>query len=340
MKRNKYCVKKSSLKTSKKPAKPIKKSSIQLPDPVDSTEQSQEVSQEASLEQSQEVSQETSQEQSLEQSLKESVASSSPEIPTGKVIRVTTSHQKKMQKIREQANKPTIVINKVSRNAPVTNFDVEKVPLESSSLEPSDLSEQSELSIEVNVQQNISEYSDDATSTVFSDQSETNQTTSSDERKKPNKAIIKLAIKILQEIDPKRKMNLNQVEEILNERIHSTNDLIEISAIEHLLDSFDTIENQREKAKLKKQDRKIQEKTLKAKRIDKKVFDSRIDLTLPKKDRKPDENDRIFKTGKDIYKGTQQKYRKPVQQDKKKVQQFKKFTKLKKNDKAMKEFNI
>ena len=130
--------------------------------------------------------------------------------------------------------------------------------------------------------------------------------------KKPSKIVVKLAIEILQKLDPDQELNLVEIEEALNQQIHQTEDLIEIAAIEYLIDSFDTLENQYEKMVLCQENRCVQEKNLKGRRIKKEVFDSKIDLTLPKKDRQPDENDRIYKTGKSIYSSKNQGYKNVV----------------------------
>lgn len=162
----------------------------------------------------------------------------------------------------------------------------------------------------------------------------------SNKKSKPSNIVIKLAIQLLKEIDPQQQMDITEVEEVLKEQIHQTENLIEIGAIEYLLDSFDTLENQNRKLQLKDKNRKVQEKMLKGKRMEKKIFVSRINLDLPKEDRKPDENDRIYRTGKQVYSGSLKGYKNPLLQNKKKINQFKNFAAPKKNMKKLKEFNI
>ena len=159
-------------------------------------------------------------------------------------------------------------------------------------------------------------------------------------KQKPNKIIIKLATQILKKLDPKQKLTVSQMEIKLKEMVHQTDDLFEISAIEYLLDSFDTLENQEEKLCLAHENREVQKEKLKGKRIEKEVFISQINLDLAKEDRLPDENDRIFKTGKSIYTGDRQKYLNPKKIKTKEIRKFNNFAKLKKNHDILEQFGI
>lgn len=149
-----------------------------------------------------------------------------------------------------------------------------------------------------------------------------------------SKDCVQLAIKILKKIDPKRQKKKEDVIDILKDYKNQVNDLSFIQAIEYLLDSFENLE---EKLEELEEGRKIQEKKLIATKLEKEVFHDRINLDLDKKDREPDENDRIFSLGKKVFSGNNQKYKKPKATD---INRFRKLAAPKKDNKLLKKYNI
>lgn len=120
-----------------------------------------------------------------------------------------------------------------------------------------------------------------------------------------SKTCISLAIEILKQIDPEKKMKKEEVIICLKDNLDKVNDLAKIQAIEYLLDSFENLE---EKLEEFSQYRQVQEKKLSAIRLDDEVFTARINLDSD--EREPDENDRIFTLGKKVFSGCNQKYKK------------------------------
>tara|TARA_R100001163_G_C5063522_1_gene200830 strand:- start:1249 stop:2229 length:981 start_codon:yes stop_codon:yes gene_type:complete len=153
-------------------------------------------------------------------------------------------------------------------------------------------------------------------------------------KQKVSKAIEEFAIKILKRIDPDRSMPKEDVVEILKEYKNKVNDLTIITACEYLLDELDNFEENLEKLE---ENRTVQEKKLKAKRLDNNVFKNEINLDLPKEDREPDENDRIFMSSKNLFMGSNMKYKK---KDKKDENKFMKMIRPRKDLKKLKQFNI
>jgi len=149
-----------------------------------------------------------------------------------------------------------------------------------------------------------------------------------------SKECVQLAIKILRKIDPKRQMKKEDVTEILREYKNQVNDLMLIQAIEYLLDSFENLE---EKLEEFEEYRKVQEDKLKGTKLDKKIFHDRINLDLDKKEREPDENDRIYRTGKKVFSGNNQKYKKAKATE---INRFRKLTAPKRDHKLLKKYNI
>lgn len=151
--------------------------------------------------------------------------------------------------------------------------------------------------------------------------------------KEVSKDCVQLAIRILKKIDPNNKMKKEEVISILKEYSQSVNDLAVIQAVEYLLDSFDNLEDNLRDF----EDKRIahEEKLKSVVKLDKEVFNSRISLDSDERD--PDENDRIFTTGKEIYSNAAQKYK--VANDKQK-DKFMTLTKPKKDPKKLKEFGI
>jgi hypothetical protein len=152
-------------------------------------------------------------------------------------------------------------------------------------------------------------------------------------RKEVSKECMQLAIKILKKIDPKNQMKKEDVIIILKEYSQSVNDLAIIQAVEYLLDSFDNLE---ENFKNFEENRIKQEKGLfKTDRLDKETFENRI--SLDSEDREPDENDRIFRQGKEIFSGSFQKYKKIGSLEEKK---FKSIIAPKKDLKKLKQYGL
>ena len=126
------------------------------------------------------------------------------------------------------------------------------------------------------------------------------------ERKKiqVSKECVQLAIKILKKIDPNNQMKKEDVTNILKEYSKSVNDLSIIQAVEYLLDSFDNLEDNFKDL----QDKRIEQaQRLKTTEIDKETFKNKI--SLDSDEREPDENDRIFTMGKNVFSGNNQKYK-------------------------------
>ncbi len=152
-------------------------------------------------------------------------------------------------------------------------------------------------------------------------------------RKEVSKECMQLAIKILKKIDPKNQMKKEDVIIILKEYSQSVNDLAIIQAVEYLLDSFDNLE---ENFKNFEETRIKQEKGLfKTDRLDKETFENRI--SLDSEDREPDENDRIFRQGKEIFSGSFQKYKKKGNLEEEK---FKSIIAPKKDLKKLKQYGL
>lgn len=151
--------------------------------------------------------------------------------------------------------------------------------------------------------------------------------------KEVSKDCVQLAIRILKKIDPNNKMKKEEVISILKEYSQSVNDLAVIQAVEYLLDSFDNLEDNLRDF----EDKRIahEERLKSVVKLDKEVFNSRISLDSDERD--PDENDRIFTTGKEIYSNAAQKYK--IANDKQK-DKFMTLTKPKKDLKKLKEFGI
>lgn len=185
----------------------------------------------------------------------------------------------------------------------------------------------------------------DTTSKTKDTTSKTKDTTSKTEKKegaekkkvKVGKETIKRAVEIIKELDPKQEKSLLKLEAVLRKKLQDgVDNLLDYGAIQYLLESFD-LDNKLEDWE---ENRKEQDVKYKAKKLKKEVFHGRVNLDLPKSERLPDENDRIYKTGKNVYSGSQQKYKNPKLQDRKKIQAFKNFSANKRDPKVLKKFGI
>ena len=152
---------------------------------------------------------------------------------------------------------------------------------------------------------------------------------------KVSKECMQLSIKILNKIDPKKTKNKNEVIEILKEYKNHVNDLSVIQAIEYLLDMFDNLEETFHEFT----DYRVKQEggIRNWKRMEDDVFKGRINLDLEKSEREPDENDRIFMTGKKVFSGSNQVYKKPGSSE---IGKFKKMIMPKKDPMKLKKFGI
>jgi hypothetical protein len=117
---------------------------------------------------------------------------------------------------------------------------------------------------------------------------------------------VQLSVQILHKIDPTQKMPKEDLINVLAELQDRSEDILFVETVGYLLESLENLE---EKLEESKSSRRKQEKTLKAKRIDGKVFKHKISLDLASDEEpEPDENDRIFTTGKKIYSGKHKLY--------------------------------
>lgn len=151
-------------------------------------------------------------------------------------------------------------------------------------------------------------------------------------KKQPSKPVINLAISILGKIDKDESLEKEEVVAILRQYLEQVTDLLYIQAIEYLLNSFENLEEKLEELEV---NRDKQEKTLKAQKLDKETFTNRINLDSD--EREPDENDRIFTTGKKLFSGKNQFYKRADKIQQRKV--MKKFQ-PKSDPKKLKKYNI
>lgn len=152
---------------------------------------------------------------------------------------------------------------------------------------------------------------------------------------KVSKECMQLSIKILNKIDPNKTKNKHEVVEILKEYKNHVNDLSVIQAIEYLLDMFDNLEETFHEFT----DYRVKQEggIRNWKRMEDDVFKGRINLDLDKSEREPDENDRIFMTGKKVFSGSNQVYKKPGSSE---IGKFKKMIMPKKDPMKLKKFGI
>jgi len=120
---------------------------------------------------------------------------------------------------------------------------------------------------------------------------------------------VQMSIDILKQVDPKQELPKEKLITILTEMQDKSENILFVETVGFLLESLENLEEKLEEVSCF---RKNQEKTLKAKRIDGKVFKHQISLDLGSDEEpEPDENDRIFLTGKKIYSGKHKLYVKP-----------------------------
>jgi hypothetical protein len=147
---------------------------------------------------------------------------------------------------------------------------------------------------------------------------------------------VQMSIKILKRIDPNQKLGKDKLIRTLEELQERSEDLLIVETCGFLLESLENMEEKLEEAQIK---RTKQEKKLKAKRIDGKVFKMKISLDLGSDEEpEPDENDRIYCTGKKIYSGKHSLYLKPDKLKKKEV--LKKIKPKKMNSKMAQKYNL
>jgi len=147
---------------------------------------------------------------------------------------------------------------------------------------------------------------------------------------------VQMSIKILKRIDPNQKLPKDKLITTIGELQEQSEDLLIVETCGFLLESLENMEEKLEEEQIR---RTKQEKKLKAKRIDGKVFKMKISLDLDSDEEpEPDENDRIYCTGKKIYSGKHSLYLKPDKKQKKDV--LKKIKPKKMNAKLAEKYNL